>query len=126
MARTAAHIIVVDDDPSLLGFTFKYLSRLGYSVATCLNAEDAWRKFERRTPDYSLALVDISMPGLSGEELSRKMLAASPELRLIVTSGYPFCVERLEEAGSGRVAFLHKPFTPRMLVETIGELLGGR
>jgi len=38
-----ARIMVVDDDPALLGFTCKYLSRLGYSVVPYRSSEEAWR-----------------------------------------------------------------------------------
>ena len=116
--------MVVDDDRALLGFTTKYLSRLGYSVAAYRNPEEAWTQFNAPEANYSLIVVDLSLPGLSGEELSRRMLSANPDIRLILTSGYPIDPrETLAEAGE-RVAFLHKPFTPAMLTETIDRLIG--
>jgi FixJ family two-component response regulator len=64
------------------------------------------------------------MPALSGEQLSRMMLEARPEIRLILTSGYPFDMQKaLSAAGAERLAFLHKPFTPAMLAETVTRLL---
>src|SRR5436309_12934377 len=82
-------IMVVDDDRALLGFTAKYLSRLGYSVAAYRNPEEAWTQFIAPEANYSLVVVDLSLPGVSGEELSRRMLNANPDIRLILTSGYP-------------------------------------
>jgi two-component system, cell cycle sensor histidine kinase and response regulator CckA len=116
--------MVIDDDPALLNFTFKYLTRLGYSVAPYQNAEEAWRQFESPAADYTLAVIDLSMPGLSGEQLSGMMLRSKPDVRLILMSGYPFDTQRLVESGRGRVAFLHKPFTPAMLAETVKRLVG--
>jgi hypothetical protein len=52
------------------------------------------------------------------------MLRSKPAVRLILTSGYPFDTHRLLEAGPDRMAFLHKPFTPAMLAETVNRLLG--
>src|SRR6266576_2192393 len=109
-------IMVVDDDRALLGFTNKYLSRLGYSVTACRTSEEAWTLFSAPAANYSLVVVDLSMPGLSGEELSRRMLSADPHVRLILTSGYPFDPRKTLDGGE-RVAFLHKPFTPSMLTE---------
>jgi DNA-binding NtrC family response regulator len=123
-AAQGARIMVIDDDPALLGFTCKYLTRLGYSVVPYRSAEEAWRQFEAATTEYSLALIDVSMPGLSGEQLSRMMLRSKPEVRLILMSGYPFDTQRLPEAWPDRIAFLHKPFTPAMLAETVNRLLG--
>jgi hypothetical protein len=51
-------------------------------------------------------------------------LDANPEVRLILTSGYPFDMENLFQTTSDRLAFLHKPFTPAMLAETIDKLIG--
>ena len=116
--------MVIDDDPALLNFTCKYLARLGYSVVPYRSGEEAWKQFESPASDYSLAVIDLSMPGLSGEELSRKMLLSKPAVRLILTSGYPFDTHRLLAAGPNRMAFLHKPFTPAMLAETVSRLLG--
>lgn len=116
--------MVIDDDPALLGFTCKYLTRLGYSVVPYRSAEEAWRQFEAPAIEYSLALIDVSMPGLSGEQLSGMMLRSKPEVRVILMSGYPFDTQRLPGASPDRVAFLHKPFTPAMLAETVNRLIG--
>jgi DNA-binding NtrC family response regulator len=116
--------MVIDDDPALLNFTCKYLTRLGYSVVPYRSAEEAWRQFESPAADYSLAVIDVSMPGLSGEQLSGMMLRSKPDVRLILMSGYPFDTQRLLEAGRERMAFLHKPFTPAMLAETVKRLVG--
>src|SRR5437764_1113821 len=92
-------IMVVDDDRALLGFTAKYLSRLGYSVAAFRSPEEAWTQFSGPDANYSLVLVDLSLPGLSGEELARRMLSANPEVRLILTSGYPFDPQQMLAGG---------------------------
>src|SRR5437667_4543847 len=119
-------IMVVDDDRALLGFTSKYLSRLGYSVTPYRSSHEAWTQFSDPAANYSLVVVDLSLPGLSGEELSRMMLSANPDVRLILTSGYPFDPRKMLDAAGERVAFLHKPFTPSMLTETIDRLIRSR
>jgi CheY-like chemotaxis protein len=116
--------MVVDDDPALLGFTSKYLTRLGYSVSSYGSSEEAWERFCSLGAKYSLVVIDVSMPALSGDQLSRMMLIEKPEIRLILTSGYPFDMEQLlATGGPDRAAFLHKPFTPAMLAETVARLL---
>jgi DNA-binding response OmpR family regulator len=122
-ARAVARIMVIDDDPALLRFTCKYLSRLGYSAVPFRSAEVAWKSFEASAANYGLVVIDLSMPGIPGEQLARMMLAANPRVRLILTSGYPFDTEKLLETGRKRIAFLHKPFTPAMLAETVEGLL---
>ena len=115
--------MVVDDDRALLGFTTKYLSRLGYSVSPFRTPEEAWAQFSAPGSDYSLVVVDLSLPGMSGEALSRMILNANSDVRLILTSGYPLDPGKALTEGGERVAFLHKPFTPSMLTDTIARLI---
>jgi two-component system, cell cycle sensor histidine kinase and response regulator CckA len=116
--------MVIDDDPSLLGFTAKYLTRLGYSVASYSSSEQAWKEFSAPAANYALVLIDLSLAGLSGVQLSQMMLSSNPAVRLILMSGYPFDAKALSEAGPDRMAFLHKPFTPSMLAETVDRMIG--
>ena len=116
--------MVIDDDASLLGFTTKYLTRLGYTVAGYRSAEQAWKEFSERTKDYALVMIDLSLSGMSGGQLSEMMLVSSPTVRLILMSGYPYDPEKLLSPGPDRMAFLHKPFTPAMLTETVSRMIG--
>ena len=118
-----ARILVIDDDAPLLAFTCKYLSRLGYRPVSYRSAEEAWKHFQAVAAHYSLVVIDLSMPGISGAQLARMMLGSDPEIRLILTSGYPFDTEQSLESEPDRVAFLHKPFTPAMLAETVNRLI---
>jgi CheY-like chemotaxis protein len=113
--------MVVDDDPALLRFTSKYLSRLGYSVTPCRTSEEALKNFE--AAPYAIVLIDFSMPRIPGDQLSRMMLEASSRVRLVLSSGFPVNTQNLLQAAPGRVAFLHKPFTAVMLAETVKRLL---
>src|SRR6185436_15067071 len=117
--------MVVDDDPALLGFTCKYLTRLGYSAVPYRSSEDAWKHFETSGVRYALVLTDLSMPVIPGEQLSRMMLDRDPEVRLILTSGYPFDTASLRDLRQDRLAFLHKPFSPTTLAKTVDRLLRG-
>src|SRR4051812_18481441 len=115
----AGRIMVIDDDPALLGFTSKYLERLGYSVASHHSAEQAWEQFTAPEADFSVVVIDLSLRGIPGPQLSQMILNANPDVRLILTSGYPFDAQKLSEFGRDRMAFLHKPFTPAMLTQTV-------
>ena len=118
-----ALIMVVDDDAALLGFTTKYLARLGYTVTPYRSSEEAWKRFSSPDANYAVVIVDVSLPGISGTDLARMMLNANPRVRLVLTSGYPFDTRKLLHGGDDRIAFLHKPFTPAMLTETVRRLI---
>ena len=120
MHTAAGRILVVDDDPSLLKLMTAYLSRLGYQVVPCDTSEAAWALVQAAPSLYSVALLDLNMPGMRGEELARRILARSPSIRVIVASGYPAELSGIQTL-DGRVVFLHKPFAPQALAQAVGE-----
>jgi two-component system, cell cycle sensor histidine kinase and response regulator CckA len=117
----------VDDEPSLLKLVSAYLGRLGYAVTTANTTEKAWAEMESALAGgngaFAVAVLDATMPGLPMSELAERMLKASGSLRILTSSGYPVDIGKLEEAAPGRVAFLHKPFTPEMLAATVRRMI---
>src|SRR6266536_1650709 len=93
--RLLGRIMIIDDDVALLRFTSKYLARLGYSISTYRSGEQAWQEFSAPEAGYGLVMIDLSLAGLQGEKLSQMMLNANPDVRLILTSGYPFDTRKL-------------------------------
>ena len=119
-------ILLVDDEPPLLKMMSIYLQRRGYSVGTSTTTAQASALIDAEPLSYAVAVLDATMAGLSMEELALKMLQANPSLRVLATSGYPVDMSRLETAAPGRVAFLHKPFTPEMLAESVRGMLAAQ
>jgi len=111
-------LLIVDDEPNLLDLLRRYLGRLGYEVVTCGNPQDALALFQATPDRFSLAITDLSLPALNGEELIERMRLIRPGLPAIITSGYPY----QPRAGIG---FLQKPFLPKMLAEAVETALKG-
>jgi CheY-like chemotaxis protein len=120
--RLTGRVLVVDDEAALLLVMEQYLRRLGYEVTSCRSGREAWELFERQ-PSYSLVVLDITMPGMTGNELLARMLRLSPAICVLVCSGYPFDTASIP-APACQVGFLQKPFTPKMLAEAVNLLLG--
>jgi DNA-binding NtrC family response regulator len=125
LAEKPERVLVVDDELSLLIVIEQYLTRLGYRVAACRSGEEAWRKFEPEPSAYSLAIADITMPDMSGQELLQRMLALNPGLRILICSGYPFDISTLPAVVQNQFGYLQKPFTPKMLADAIEHLRSG-
>ncbi len=81
------------------------------------SAEEAMPLFQADPRRYALVLTDLTLPGMNGEEMIEQMLASNPSLKAIVSSGYP------RHPRSKQVAFLQKPFVPKMLAELIEKTL---
>ncbi len=119
-------ILLVEDEPPLLQLIEKYLERLGFEVETHLRSFDALRNFEAAPHGYDMVIADLGMPDLPGDTLLTRMLEIRPDLRILVCSGSPFFIENLPGSLQRQVAFLQKPFVPKMLAEAVRNLLQDR
>jgi DNA-binding NtrC family response regulator len=119
----ATRILVVEDLPPLLQLIEKHLERLGYEVETHLTSTEALRSFEAAPDRFSLVIADLGMPDMPGDTLLTEMLKIRPKLRVLVCSGSPFFIENLPGALQRQVAFLQKPFMPKMLADAVQQLL---
>jgi len=117
----ASHLrlLIVDDEPALLGLLQRYLERLGYQVDVAETAQAALAHFETDPGKYACVLTDLNLPGMSGEEMLERMRALWPGLRALVSSGHPY---QPQWAGIG---FLQKPYLPAMLAEALEGVLRG-
>ncbi len=110
-------LLIIDDEPTLLDLLRRYLGRLGYEVETHSNLEDAISHFQAEPDAYSVAITDLSLPTLSGEEVIERLREIRPDLPAIITSGYPY------QPRNADIGFLQKPFLPQMLAEAVEKAL---
>ena len=80
-------VLVVDDDPEVLGVAVTMCEEMGLTV---LSAEDGAGALEalRNNPEIELLLTDIGMPNMTGWELAHGAKQKYPDLKVIYTSGY--------------------------------------
>ena len=111
-------LLLVDDEPALLDLLKKYLERLGYEVDARGSPQEALAAFEQDPRRYALVLTDLTLPGISGEQMLDRMRERNPQLRAIISSGYPY------QPRSVQTGFLLKPYAPKMLAELIKSMIG--
>ena len=87
-ATGSEHILVVEDDPSLLALAVDTLESLGYRVTTARNAASALRRL-KGPQDFEMLFSDVIMPGgVSGLDLARRARGSNPGLKVLLTSGF--------------------------------------
>jgi len=115
-------VLLVEDESALRALISKTLAAAGYRVLQATNGEEALA-LASAEQKIDLLLTDVVMPGISGPDLAARLCARRPECALLFMSGYDRdLMDRhpLEQTAS----FLPKPFTPRLLLTRVGELLG--
>src|SRR4029077_4248036 len=80
-------VLVVEDADGLRELARKLLQRQGYTVLAAANADEAMRLFEGNA-SIDVLLTDVVMPGVSGPELSSRLLERRPALKVIYMPGY--------------------------------------
>ncbi len=106
-------ILVVEDYDPLRRTTVRVLSAAGYRVLEASNGVDALSILERRKTRVDLLLADLVLPDISGYELCDRAERRSPEISILVMSGYASVIKPLKTTGRGPV--LEKPFSPQQL-----------
>lgn len=83
--ETVRRILVVDDEPSVRESLAEYLEDCGYAVRMAASAEEALQSIQEQPADAMI--VDLRLPGLSGEELIERAHADSPRTRFVIHTG---------------------------------------
>jgi hypothetical protein len=117
-------ILLVEDDADVRALTRQLLESCGYRVLTASDGRAALAICRQWGATVDLVLTDVMMPGMSGLDLRRQLLAERPDVAILCMSGYS---ERLARgAEDGEVAFIAKPFTAVGLAGRVRTLLDAR
>lgn len=114
-------VLVVEDEDGLRELIRRLLLRQGYVVHVAANADEAEIMFASIKAD--VLLTDVVMPGGSGPDLTRRLLATHPGLRVVYMSGYTEDAIVHHGVLEPDIAFVHKPFTAESLSQKLREVL---
>ena len=117
-------ILVIDDEESVSSFAKRLFERHGFSVVTANDGREALQVFKRRSNEITGVLLDLTMPGMDGEETFRELRRVRPDVKVILTSGYNEQEVTGRFAGKGLAGFAAKPFRPGKLIEVVRRVLG--
>ena len=116
-------VMLIDDEPDLTEPLASYLADLGFGVDTAASGPEALLKLDRTPAD--LAVLDLTMPGLSGLDLLRR-LRDRHGMAVLILTGNKDPIERIAGLETGADDFLLKPVEPQELAARIGGILSRR
>ncbi len=116
-------ILLVDDEPMVLGITRELLQCLGYQVLAVGDGQEAIAVYQERMDGIDLVLLDMILPGISGEQVFDHLQRMNPAVRVILSSGYSIEGQAQQIMERGCRGFLQKPFKVEQLSHKIREVL---
>jgi two-component system chemotaxis response regulator CheY len=111
-------ILVVDDDPGILGTVREILSLEGYHVTTATNGLEALQAVDEKRP--ALVLLDMRMPVLDGWGFARELRSRKTQVPIVVMTAAGDA--RAWAAEIGAQGYLAKPFDLHQLLDSVQRL----
>ena len=113
-------ILVVDDEAAIRELLTRILEDEGYSVETAENGKKAIKLCEKQY--FDVALIDIQLPDISGNELLTKFIELRPKMVRILITGHPSIENAIDAVNKKCDGYVLKPFDIPQLLATIKKL----
>jgi len=120
---TRKRILAVDDDPTAVAALRQILSQRGYDVTTTASGEEAAAVLAEQT--FDLAILDVSLPGISGYDLCRQIRkdGRTQDLPVIFLTAKALLLDQAEGEDAGSDLYLVKPVLATKLLNMVGMFL---
>ena len=115
-------ILFVDDEEQIVDSWQMILSSLGYQVTGKTGSLEALAHFRDNPNRFDMLITDMTMPGMTGDQLARKVKEIRPDLPVILCSGYSVIIDSDRAGSIGIDAYMMKPLLKKEIAEKIREL----
>ena len=112
-------VLIVDDEEPLLNIMKKMLEMNGHNAITAISGEIALEEIKTHPKKIDFMILDLSMPGMSGQQVFEEVRKINTEIKIIISSGFGKTPETMKFLDMGATAILPKPFGMNDLLELI-------
>lgn len=123
--RGTERIIFVDDEKALVRSYSLALGSLGYDVIPCTSSREALDIFQKEPEQVDLIITDMTMPGMTGEVLTKEVQKIRPDTPIIICTGHSERIAEETVASLGIAGYAIKPIVKRDIAVTIRKVLDG-
>ncbi len=116
-------ILFVDDEEMLVQLEKEMAESFGYNVTVAHNGWQALEIFESQADKFDLVITDQTMPGMTGVELAKEIWDITPDMPIILTTGFSHAVDEDQARDMGFSDFFKKPLDRKMLGNKIRKVL---
>jgi PAS domain S-box-containing protein len=118
-SHSSSLILVIDDEAPVREAVADVLEIEGLRVIAAPNGKTGLALYREQQAEVRLVLLDLSMPGLSGEETFRELRQINPNVKVVLSSGYNQVDATRQFAGRGLAGFIQKPYDASTLIAEI-------
>ncbi len=119
-------ILLIDDETSIVQIEKQMLEDLGYIVTTRTDSMEALEGFRMLPDQFDLVITDMTMPNLTGVDLSHKILEIRPDIPIILCTGFSDKINKERAQELGIQEYLEKPFDKADFARAINRALHKR
>ncbi|MBT6338329.1 MAG: response regulator [Desulfobacula sp.] len=116
-------ILFVDDEKLIVKLNVRLLERMGYTVIGKTSSTKALELFKSNPYKFDLVITDMTMPGLLGTQLAKKLLEIRPDLPILICTGFSERVDQETASSFGIKGYINKPILLEELSLKVRELL---
>jgi signal transduction histidine kinase/CheY-like chemotaxis protein len=118
------HILIIDDDSMVARVASRILQRAGYCTTIANSGTEGMRIFKEEQDSFDGILLDLNMPGLSGQRVFQDVRTIDSTIAIIISSGYLLDIRTFEEEiGMPPTGYALKPYEPRDFLASIRRAL---
>ena len=125
--QTENCILLIDDELVIREIGSEMLESLGFICISAENGEEGIQLYHQNKDKIALVILDIEMPGISGDQVYRILKDADPSLKILLISGYAkgYLEAKYFKTKINSFMFMSKPFQLSQLSQKINSLMGG-
>ena len=121
--RGTETVLLAEDEQDVREVAREFLESGGYKVIEARDGTDALKRIEKYDGAIDLLVTDMVMPGMTGQELTARLLERRPEIRVLYMSGYSERAAADSARGDSSMRLLAKPFSRWALLRAVHEIL---
>jgi len=116
-------ILFVDDEIAITNMMQQVLEKLGYSVKTSLNPEEALDLFKSEPDSFDMVITDMTMPQMTGAKFAEKLKEIQSDIPIILCTGHSSLMDEGKAKQSGISSYVMKPITMSKIAKAIRDVL---
>jgi len=116
-------ILLVDDEPAIIKLEQQVLERLGYHVTSWVGSMEALNSFKADPDKFDLIITDMTMPNMTGIQLSNEIKAIRPDIPVIICTGFSDQINQENSRELGIQGYVLKPVIQREIAAMIRDVL---